>query len=73
MYSPAAHWKMSFQEPATIIMRAIIELHNDIMFFLVIIVGFVLVILLYIVYYFREENTIAKRSNITHNTLLEIV
>jgi heme/copper-type cytochrome/quinol oxidase subunit 2 len=54
-------------------MRAIIELHNDIMFFIVIIVGFVLAILLYIVYYFREENTLAKRSNITHNTLLEVV
>jgi cytochrome c oxidase subunit 2 len=64
---------MSFQEPATIIMRAIIELHNDIMFFIVVIVGFVLVILLYIVYYFREENTAAQRSNITHNTLLEVV
>jgi cytochrome c oxidase subunit 2 len=64
---------MSFQEPATIIMRAIIELHNDIMFFIVIIVGFVLAILLYIIYYFREENTLVKRSNITHNTLLEVV
>lgn len=64
---------MSFQEPATIIMRALIELHHDIMFFLVIIVGFVLVMLLYIVYYFREENNTSIRTNITHNTLLEIV
>jgi heme/copper-type cytochrome/quinol oxidase subunit 2 len=54
-------------------MRAIIELHNDIMFFLVVIVGFVLVVLLYIVYYFKESNKVAQRSNITHNTLLEVV
>jgi len=64
---------MSFQEPATIIMRAIIELHNDIMFFLIVVVGFVLVMLLYIVYYFKESNTNSIRTNITHNTLLEIV
>jgi len=42
-------------------------------FFLVIIVGFVLVILLYIIYYFREENILSYRSNITHNTLLEVI
>jgi cytochrome c oxidase subunit 2 len=64
---------MTFQEPATIIMRAIIELHNDIMFFVVVIVGFVLAVLLYIVYYFKESNTISQRSNITHNTILEVV
>ena len=64
---------MSFQEPATIIMRAIIELHNDIMFFLIVVVGFVLVMLLYIVYYFKESNTNSIRTNITHNTLLEII
>src|SRR4051812_18566737 len=64
---------MSFQEPATIIMRAIIELHHDIMFFLIVVVGFVLVMLLYIVYYFKESNTNSIRTNITHNTLLEII
>lgn len=73
MYSPSASWQMTFQEPATIIMRAIIELHNDIMFFVVVIVGFVLAVLLYIVYYFKESNTISQRSNITHNTILEVV
>jgi len=62
-----------FQEPATAIMNAIIELHNDIMFFLIVILGFVLFMLLYIVYYFREENKTTIRSNITHNTLLETV
>lgn len=64
---------MTFQEPATIIMRAIIELHNDIMFFVVVIVGFVLAVLLYIVYYFNESNTTSKRSHTTHNTILEVV
>lgn len=64
---------MTFQEPATIIMRAIIELHNDIMFFVVVIVGFVLAVLLYIVYYFNESNITSKRSHITHNTILEVV
>lgn len=73
MYSPSANWQMTFQEPATIIMRAIIELHNDIMFFLVVIVGFVLAVLLYIVYYFRESNNISNRTNVTHNTILEVV
>jgi len=64
---------MTFQEPATAIMNAIVELHNDIMFFLVVIVAFVLYMLLYIVYYFREENKTSIRSNITHNTTLETV
>lgn len=64
---------MTFQEPATAIMNAIIELHNDIMFFLVVIVAFVLYMLLYIVYYFREDNKVSIRSNITHNTTLETV
>ena len=73
LYTPSQSWQISFQEPATIIMRAIIELHNDIMFFLIVVVGFVLIVLLYIVYYFKESNTSSLRSKITHNTLLEVV
>ena len=69
-------WQMLFQDPATKNMEAIIDLHNDIMFFVIWVAIFVLWMLLRIVYWFHNEprefysKTLLR---ITHNTELEII
>ena len=62
---------MSFQDPATPLMQGIIDLHHDIMFFVVVINTFVLWMLL------RTLQTFTKTVNpqaekITHGTAIEI-
>jgi cytochrome c oxidase subunit 2 len=67
-----------FQDPATSIMEGIIDLHNDIMFYLVLISTFVLWMMVRIVMLFAvRENDAADATRevdpITHHTLLEVV
>ena len=72
-FSDAAfRWQVSFQEPATPIMEAIINFHNFIMFFIAIIVFFVSWLLVRCLGLF-EETINNKAENWTHSTLLEIV
>ena len=68
----AEPWQTGFQDPATPVMEGIINLHNDIMFFLIVIgvlVGWVL---------FRtcagyDESLNATPSKVVHGTTIEIV
>ena len=66
------HYQLTFQDPATPIMSGIIDLHNDIMFYLIIVVTFVLWMLLRIVWLFKSS-TNSNIQNFKHHTFLEIV
>jgi cytochrome c oxidase subunit 2 len=63
---------MGFQDPASPVMEGIIDLHHDIMFFLIITLTFVMWMLLRILMFFTA-GAVSKRSFITHNTELEII
>lgn len=66
--------QITFQEPATPIMEGIIDLHHDIMFFLVFISIFVLYMLVAIVVLFGEDqNSSRNTSAVSHHTVLEII
>lgn len=68
------HDQLTFQAPATPIMEGIIDLHHDIMFFLVFISIFVLYLLVAIVMLFSEnENSVRNTSTVSHHTVLEII
>jgi cytochrome c oxidase subunit 2 len=64
---------MTFQEPSTKIMEGLIDLHHDIMFFLIVVAIFVLWLLLRIVHHFRVENIYTIRSDFTHHKTLETI
>jgi len=64
---------VNFQDPATAIAEGIIDLHNDIMTFLVPIFIFVCYFLLRIVYLFAEKRNQQPVQHINHHTLLEVV
>jgi cytochrome c oxidase subunit 1 len=66
-------WQLTFQDPASPIMEGIIDLHHDIMFFLVLIIIFILWMIARIVWHFREDHNKALPSTVTHHTTLEIV
>lgn len=65
-------WQFDFQDPASPIMEGIINLHHDLMFFLVIIAVFVLWVLLRTVYLFDRSRG-HEPSKVVHGTVLEIV
>ena len=54
-------------------MEGIIDLHHDIMFFLVLIIVFILWMLARIVYYFGEHRNTKLPSTVFHHTTLEII
>jgi heme/copper-type cytochrome/quinol oxidase subunit 2 len=62
---------MNFQEPATDTMHRIVDLHHDIMFYLVGVVLFVLYMLIMIVWRFRASNRRTVRARFTHYPFLE--
>ena len=67
----AQAWQLSFQDPATPIMEGIVDLHHDIMFFLVIVCVFVLYLLVRVVL-----NYLATKDNyykVVHGKVIEIV
>jgi len=72
-------WQVSFQDPATPAMESIIDLHHDIMFFLVFIIVFVMWMMGIIIMYFSGKTVHAwagdnyKASRIFHNAPLEII
>lgn len=74
------HWQMLFQKPATTMMEGIIDLHHDIMAFLVIILIFVSFMLLTILIRYSQKKGISlafmkfhKGHGITHDTALETI
>jgi heme/copper-type cytochrome/quinol oxidase subunit 2 len=66
-------WQMNFQTPATDIMEKIVDLHHDLMFFIIVIVIFVSYMLGRAIVLFRQENTLTRRATFTHHTKLEII
>lgn len=64
-------WQMNFQTPATEIMEKIVDLHHDVMFFLVVIVSFVSWMLLRIISLYNKDNSVTLRVAFSHHTLLE--
>ena len=66
-------WQLNFQTPATEIMEKIVDLHHDIMFFLVLIVTFVSWIMLRIISIYSKDNSATLRVAFAHHTLLEKV
>ena len=66
-------WQMNFQTPATEIMEKIVDLHHDIMFFLILIVSFVSWILFRIISLYNNKNLETIRVAFAHHTLLEKV
>lgn len=75
LFDAARPWQMTFQDPATLAMNNLIDLHHDIMFFLILISIFVAYFLVYIlkVYTFHNSSLFVLPSGITHNTVLEII
>jgi cytochrome c oxidase subunit II len=66
--------QVGFQVPATPIMEGLIDLHHDIMFFLVFIIVFVLYLLAVIVFLFHESaDSKRNTSTVTHHTRLEVI
>lgn len=65
--------QLYFQNPGSTSMEKIIDLHNDIMVFLVFIMFFISWMLLRIVWLFRIKNTKTIRFSFQHHTLLEQV
>jgi hypothetical protein len=65
--------QLNFQMPATPIMEGIIDLHHDIMFFLVFISIFVLYLLVAIVALFSDTESNRNTAAFTHHTVLEII
>ena len=64
-------WQWNFQDPATPSMEKIIDLHNDVMVFLVLIIIFVLWMLIKIVMHFNENNYTTLRFSFQHHTNIE--
>jgi hypothetical protein len=66
--------QFGFQMPATPIMEGIIDLHHDIMFFLVFISIFVLYLLVAVIILFSDSETgLRNTSTVSHHTILEII
>lgn len=65
--------QLSFQMPASPIMEGIIDLHHDIMFFLVFISLFVLYLLLAIISLFSDTSSNRNTATFAHHTALETI
>jgi cytochrome c oxidase subunit 2 len=68
----ALNWQLGFQDAATPMMDGIINLHHDIMFFLVAILIFVLWMITRVLVHFNQE-TSKYPSRIVHGTTIEIL
>ncbi len=70
----ASSWQLNFQDPASPVMEGLIDLHHDIMFFLIVISIVVLWMLLRIVWFF-QSNQSPKNVLLftTYHTALEII
>lgn len=72
-YADAARpWQLGFQDPATPIAEAIINLHNDIWFYLTVIAIFVSWLLARVIYHFTYDKNPVP-SQFSHGALIEII
>jgi len=67
----AEPWQVNFQTPATEIMEKIVDLHHDLVFFIVVIVVFVSWMLSRAVYMFQTGNKKTIRVAFAHHTPIE--
>lgn len=67
----------SFQTPVTPIMEGIVDLHNDIMFFLTFVIVFVLYLLSVCIINFSQNNIENRHGyagdDLSHNTAIEVI
>jgi cytochrome c oxidase subunit 2 len=74
-FDSSVPYQFGFQDAATPVMEGIINLHHDLMFFIVFIFFFVLVVLIRTIYNFTGGNTIygdESSQNVVHGTAIEI-
>ena len=65
-------WQLGFQEPASEVMRSVLDLHNFVLIMMTAITIFVLFLIFYVVFRFRRKaNPVASKT--THNTFIEIL
>jgi cytochrome c oxidase subunit 2 len=72
----AESWQRNFQDPATPVMEGIINLHNDIMFFLVVVLVFVLVIFAGLILRFensKRQGALAAKFNSNHSVYFPLM
>ena len=65
-------WQLGFQEPASPVMRSVLELHDFVLIMMTAITIFVLVLIVYVVIRFRKAAN-PNPSKRTHNALIEIL
>lgn len=65
--------QLNFQTPATEIMEKIVDLHNDLFFFIVVVVLFVSWILGRMLHLYVSTNTTTPRVAFTHHTAIEMI
>lgn len=70
--SPEA-WQIGFQDSASPIMEGIVNLHNDIFFFLLVILVLVAWMMYRTIVLFHEKRNVVPATNLIHGTLIEIV
>jgi cytochrome c oxidase subunit 2 len=66
-------WQMGFQDPATSLMQGIIDLHHDILFFLITILTVVVWVGYRILYWFSFQKQELAPERINHHTRLELI
>ncbi len=77
----ALDWQISFQQASSTTIDAIINFHDDIIFYIIFITVFVLYILVQTIYLFRVNSVFNKKINslpnfyteLTHNVTLEVI
>ena len=74
IFNDAPHpWQIGFQDSAAPGMTGIVELHNDIFFFLVLILLSVFWILSVVIYLYNNSNSPIVHKYWTHGTLIELI
>lgn len=74
LFDSSSFWQLYFQDAATPVMKGIIDLHHDLMFFIVFIFFFVSVILARtLVYYSASSNENQTARSVVHGTTIEII
>ena len=65
-------WQLGFQEPASPVMRSVLELHDFVLIMMTAITIFVLILIIYVVIRFRKSVN-PNPSKRTHNAFIEIL
>ena len=69
----AEPWQIGFQDSASPAMTGIVDLHNDVFYYLTVILLGVSWILGLIIYYFNKNNSPIAHKYWTHGTVIELV